>query len=538
MKSNRNCIDMSGFELLNLGDGGLFVPSAILAQHEQRELEERLALAARKRADEERRLANAEKNKVLMSAGPYELVTVLARGDAVLEATEQLVMGLLESQTKGLDDYTVTSCRDVIVGAALRMVYESNVPTWDHVLDYLIGPGWDYVTQIALDLYQQKPHVMETPAGQWIKTHMERLPSMDEAALQRLINRSAAMLKDALACVKNPVPEAETGKAKVRRVRKLPAIQIFRPEALTKADAHLGRIDGKDRDRAGHDLAQARTNDGFRLLPNVRKAVTNLTHLSEKFENLAEPIAHLKSELTLAGAMNASDFRISPILLLGDPGIGKTHLALQLANALGVPMAKVSAGGSAASFQLVGSHGTWSRAMPGSVFTLLASNSSAAPVMVIDEVDKLGGGNYSLQPTLLDMLEPTSARHFKDEFYDLEFDASRIVFVLTANTLRFVPEPLLSRVAVFHVPRPQPDQRLRIIQDALMHLQRKTRKRIELDTSAHDLAERVDVDLRQTIRLVTEAFSKAMADRSSKATITMPPYTGPMIVFLHSATIH
>ncbi|MFA6310755.1 MAG: AAA family ATPase [Sterolibacterium sp.] len=538
MKSNHNRIDMPGFELLNLGDGGLLVPSVVLAQHKQLVLEERLAMAARKKADEERKHADTEKNKALMSAGPYELVTVLARGDAVLEATEQLVVSLLESQTKGLDDYTVTSCRDVIVGAALRMVYEGNVPTWDMVLDYLIGPGWDCVTQIALDLYQQKPHVMETPAGQWIKTHMEYLPGMDDAALQRLINRSAAMLKDALACVRNPAPEAGTGKAKARRVRKQPVIQIFRPEALAKADAHLGRLDSKDRDRAGHDLAQARTNDGFRLLPNVRKAVANLTRLAEKFENLADPIAHLKSELTLAGAMNASNFRISPILLLGDPGIGKTHLAMQLATALGVPMAKVSAGGSAASFQLVGSHGSWNRAMPGSVFTLLASNSSAAPVMVIDEVDKLGGGNYSLQPTLLDMLEPTSARHFKDEFYDLEFDASRIVFVLTANTLRTVPEPLLSRVAVFHVPRPQPNQRLRIIQGELMHLQKKTRKRIELDTSAHNLAERVDVDLRQTIRVVTEAFSKAMTDGSSKATITVPPHAGSVIVFLHSATIH
>ncbi len=457
---------------------------------------------------------------------------------AVLEATEQLVMSLLKSQAKGLDDYTVTSCHDVIMGAALRIVYENNVPTWDQVLGYLVGPGWDCVRQIALDLYQQKTNVMETPAGQWIKAHMEHLPGMDDAALQCLINRSAAMLKDALAWVKNPAPEAGTGKAKACRIRKPSAIQIFRPEALAKADAHLGRLDSKDRDRAGHDLKQARTNDGFRLLPNVRKAVTNLTRLSEKFENLAEPIAHLKSELTLTGAMNASDFHTSPILLLGDPGIGKTHLALQLANALGVPMTKVSAGGSAASFQLVGSHGTWNRAMPGSVFTLLASNSSATPVMVIDEVDKLGGGNYSLQPTLLDMLEPTSARHFKDEFYDLEFDASRIIFVLTANTLRTVPEPLLSRVAVFHVPRPQPNQRLRIIQDALMNLQKKTRKRIELDTSAYDLAERVDVDLRQTIRLVTESFSKAMTGGSSKATITMPPYTGPVLVFLHSATIH
>ena len=164
--------------------------------------------------------------------------------------------------------------------------------------------------------------------------------------------------------------------------------------------------------------------------------------------------------------------------------------------------------------------------MPGSIYTLLSAGKSAAPVMVIDEVDKIGEGQYPIEPALLDLLESGTARTFKDEFYDLEFDASRIIYILTANDLSAVPAPLQSRMSIFHVPRPKPAQRLRIIEAENAKLRASTRKRIALDTSAHELAERVDMDLRQTIRLVHEAFTRAMLASSPTATLQVPESTG------------
>jgi ATP-dependent Lon protease len=266
---------------------------------------------------------------------------------------------------------------------------------------------------------------------------------------------------------------------------------------------------------------------GYRTLTNVSKAAANHDKVAADFENLAEPIRYLQVALTLAGAMSAAEFRIAPILILGEPGIGKTYLAMQLAHALGVPMDKLSAGAAQGAFQLTGSHPSWSRSMAGSVFTLLSAGTSAAPVMVIDEVDKIGdGGQYPIQPALLDLLEKNTATTFKDGFYDLKFDASRIIFVLTANDLNAVPAPLLSRVSVFKVPRPKPAQRLRIIQNEVARLCRKTRLRIDLDDTATAFAERVDIDLRQTIRAVQEAFCKAIVARAGTARLEMPASTG------------
>ena len=105
----------------------------------------------------------------------------------------------------------------------------------------------------------------------------------------------------------------------------------------------------------------------------------------------------------------------------------------------------------------------------------------------------------------------------------MAFDASRIICVLTANDLDAVPAPLLSRVEVFDIPAPGPEQRLRLVLAEVRRLQRATGKRIELDASAAEaLSERNDVDLRATHRLVRDAFAVAMASGRDIAVPKVP----------------
>jgi len=285
----------------------------------------------------------------------------------------------------------------------------------------------------------------------------------------------------------------------------------------------------KDDRRAGGDrvLENARMHDGFRSVPDASKAGRNLEKAKAQFENLVEPINRLQVDLVLASAMKPEDFRITPILLLGDPGIGKTYLAMQLAQAFGVGMEKISAGGAQDGFQLTGSHTSWTGSRPGSLFTLLAEGQYATPVVVIDEVDKIRDSQYSVLPVLLDLFEPQTARCFKDEFFEMQFDASRIIFVLTANSLEGVPAPLLSRLEVFDVPRPEPAQRMRIIQSEAAMLRRKTGQKIRLDkASSEALAERKDIDLRKTTRLVREAFTRALQTGELVAKLIVPKFEG------------
>ena len=113
---------------------------------------------------------------------------------------------------------------------------------------------------------------------------------------------------------------------------------------------------------------------------------------------------------------------------------------------------------------------------------------------------------------LLDLLERGTAQQFRDEFFEMEMDASKMIFVLTANSTVGVPESLLSRVEVFNVPRPEAKQRLRIIHGIAEKLCQETGLQITLDKpTSWSLAERWEIDLRAVTSLVKDAFAKAIA---------------------------
>jgi ATP-dependent Lon protease len=166
----------------------------------------------------------------------------------------------------------------------------------------------------------------------------------------------------------------------------------------------------------------------------------------------------LKRYLALAVAGN-EPMNFTPILLLGEPGIGKTHFARQLANVLGTGFEFVSMSSLTAGWILSGASSQWSHAKPGKVAQALVCGDYANPLVVLDEVDKAGGdARYDPMGALYGLLEQDTARQFKDEFVEVDIDASHIMWVSTANDERSIPEPILSRMNVYTVPRPDHDQ--------------------------------------------------------------------------------
>lgn len=161
------------------------------------------------------------------------------------------------------------------------------------------------------------------------------------------------------------------------------------------------------------------------------------------------------------------------------------------------------------------------------------ASTSAAPVLVIDEVDKIHEDRHAFLPMLLDLLDAGTAQRFRDEYFEMEFDASRIIVVLTANDISKVPPPLLSRVEVFTVPAPQPGQRLRIIEQTMADLSEKTGHAITFAAGvAERLAERMDIDLRQMTRLVRASFATALQAGDKVARLKAPDAIGPVVFSL------
>lgn len=184
--------------------------------------------------------------------------------------------------------------------------------------------------------------------------------------------------------------------------------------------------------------------------------------LYERCPNFSEVIDDLKKYVALSVAGN-EPMSFTPILLLGEPGVGKTHFARELAQSLGTGHEFVSMSSLTAGWILSGASSQWSNAKPGKVAHTLVHGEFANPIVVLDEVDKAGGDSrYDPMGALYGLLEHDTARHFKDEFVDIDMDASHILWVSTANDERSIPEPILNRMNVYEVPRPDRDAARRI----------------------------------------------------------------------------
>lgn len=484
--------DVAGFEryLPREGHfGGILLPRAVV-----------VSLYAESKAAEA-----AKTNSVPKIRGGKPLPKIpLNRDGKTLRAAQAFAKGFLHGvPAPGL--LTMKLSVDLLTAVLIDCIHTDPGMGWLDVIRYPTDPGWDSPQQMfrlggfsAIDAGQSE-------INSWTSQFWEDLPK-DLGDYPEALTRH---WRSALDRLEKKAPRC---KAKSAPLPSPPAVVVFAPDELENAVARLQDMPSERKSAGNRVLEMARDEAGMRLVPDGLAAAQRLVVTKLEFENLVEPIERLQTDLILASKMAPEEFRVAPILLLGEPGIGKTYLATQLAKALDVPSDKIGAGGAQGGFQLTGSHSSWAGAKPGAIATLLALSPSAAPVMVIDEVDKIGeDSRYPFLPVLLDLLDAGTARRFKDEFFEMRFNASHVIYVLTANSIEEVPPALLSRVEVFAVPSPGPEQRLRIIQQILAGLNKKTGQHIELVADgAEQLAEQVNIDLRGLNRLVTTAYAKAI----------------------------
>lgn len=212
----------------------------------------------------------------------------------------------------------------------------------------------------------------------------------------------------------------------------------------------------------------------------------------------------VKEYLSKKGVEN-SENNSAIICFVGPPGVGKTSLANSIATALKRPLARIALGGLEDVNELRGHRRTYLGAMPGRFISALVDCEKMNPVMVLDEIDKLGQ-NHRGDPTavMLEVLDPEQNSKFRDFYVNFNIDLSHCVFVATANNLGKIPAPLRDRMEFIEISSYTPSEKFHIAKDYL----------IPQELKKHALAKK-DINLSDTtIKLIIEKFTREAGVRN------------------------
>ncbi len=211
-------------------------------------------------------------------------------------------------------------------------------------------------------------------------------------------------------------------------------------------------------------------NNYTKVSADIKRAAKILDRDIYGMNKVKERILEMLSVYALA-----PDIKGQIICLAGPPGVGKTSIGKTVAECMGRKFARISLGGVHDEAEIRGHRKTYIGAMPGKIIDAVRRAGSGNPLILLDEVDKLGS-DYKGDPSsaLLEVLDPEQNGTFTDNFIEIPYDLSHTVFIATANDLSAVPAPLLDRMEVIEIPSYTREEKLNI---AKYHLVRKQEQR-------------------------------------------------------------
>jgi ATP-dependent Lon protease len=237
---------------------------------------------------------------------------------------------------------------------------------------------------------------------------------------------------------------------------RIPIAQMRSVYRVGDVEHRLTKLPPKEHEslRSTYERMLEKGPERFQVKPSGLPA---MEHLYDELPNFGEVLDDLRRQLALCQDSRDA-LELTPMLLLGPPGIGKTHFAREVAQLLGTGLGFISMSSLTAGWVLSGASSQWKGARPGKVFETLVDGQYANPLMVVDEIDKARGEHaYDPLGALYSLLEHDTAKTFTDEFAEVAIDASQVIWVATANDERSIPEPILNRMNVYQVHAPDAD---------------------------------------------------------------------------------
>jgi ATP-dependent Lon protease len=341
--------------------------------------------------------------------------------------------------------------------------------------------------------FDQKVQVLETLD---VEQRLEKVldwakDALAEAALKDKIRSEAAegmqrnqreyILRQQLDAIRKELGEDSEENVVEEYRKKIEAAEM--PEAvLTQAKQELGRLERTSPQNPEYgwirtyldwlvDLPwSTRTEDNFDIDAARRILDEDHTGLDDVKSRIVEYLAvrKLRAERGLAEA--ASGRGSGAILtLIGPPGVGKTSLGESVARALGRKFVRFSLGGIHDEAEIRGHRRTYVGALPGRIVRGLKDAGTKNPVMMLDEIDKVGA-DWRGDPSsaLLEVLDPAQNHTFRDHYLDVDLDLSEVLFITTGNVAETIPGPLLDRMEVIRLDGYTEDEKVAIARDHLL----------------------------------------------------------------------
>ncbi len=284
-----------------------------------------------------------------------------------------------------------------------------------------------------------------------------------------------ALLREQLRQIRKQLGEEEESAEEIQELREAIAKAGMPEEALEQANKELKRMERMQDASAEYSMLRTWI-DWMIQLPwsKIDEESIDIEHARKVLDEDHYGLEKIKRRIVeyLAVRKLNPEGR-SPILcFVGPPGVGKTSLGQSIARALGIKFARVSLGGVHDEAEIRGHRRTYIGALPGNIIQAIRKAGTRNPVLMLDEIDKLGAGiQGDPASALLEVLDPEQNNTFRDNYIGLPFDLSKVLFIATANMLDTIPGPLRDRMEIIELTGYTEDEKVQIARRYLVKRQ-------------------------------------------------------------------